>query len=100
MKSNSNMVPVVILTIVAAAGVYWYFFTGTGNELPLMESVAESRIQTKFQDLAGKLRLISFRADIFSDSRFNALADLTTPVSPESIGRIDPFAPLAGTSEN
>jgi hypothetical protein len=36
MKSNTILIG--IATIIIAAGAYWYFFTGTGNQPPLSES--------------------------------------------------------------
>lgn len=93
MKPNSNTILVSIVTLIVAAGAYWYFFTGTGNQPPLTVSASRSLSQTQFQTLVNELS-ISFDTDIFSDVRFNALVDLTTQISPESSGRLDPFAPV------
>lgn len=92
---KSNTVILIIVSLLVAAGAYWYFFTDTGNSPPLSISSAQvSQAQTQFQMLVSQLQPISFNTDIFSDARFNALVDLTTPVSPETSGRLDPFAPL------
>ena len=97
MKMNSSSAIIIITTLVVAAGAYWYFFTGTGNEPPLTASIAaENPTQMQFQILVGKLQPISFDTSIFADTRFNALVDLTTPIAPEPIGRLDPFAPIPG----
>lgn len=77
---------------------YWYFFTDTGNEPPLSTDVPTNVAQMQFETLVGELQPISFNTSIFSDVRFNALTDITTPVSFESYGRVDPLAPLSGTS--
>jgi len=96
MKSTSPTT-LIIGILIAAAGVYWYFFTGTSAEqLPLTEIGVENQVQNKFQLLVGELTPISFDKRIFSDARFNALVDLTTTVSPETVGRLDPFAPITG----
>ena len=93
MKSNTAIL--IVVSLLVAAGAYWYFFTGTGNLPPLTVTSAQvSQAQTQFQMLVSQLQPISFNTDIFSDARFNALVDLTTPVSPETSGRLDPFAPL------
>lgn len=87
----------VIATLVVAAGAYWYFFTGTGNEPPLLASgVPENQVQTKFKMLVSELQPIKFDTTIFSESRFRALVDLETSVTPEALGRLDPFAPISG----
>ena len=52
--------------------------------------------QTKFQTLVGELTPISFNTSIFSDAHFTALVDIATPVAPETIGRLDPFAAITG----
>jgi hypothetical protein len=90
MKSNTILIG--IATIIIAAGAYWYFFTGTGNQPPLSESASANQAHVQFQTLVSELQPISFDTSIFSDARFNALVDLTTPISPEPTGRLDPFA--------
>lgn len=94
MKSNTTL---IISTLIIAGTVYWYFFTGTENQLPLTENVAEDPAQTQFWLLVSELPL-SFDTKIFSDTRFNALIDITTQISPESLGRLDPFATIQGVS--
>ena len=96
MKSNTTLL--IITTLVVAAGAYWYFFTGTGNQPPLTASVQENQSAALFRSLVSELQSISFDTSIFSDARFNALVDITTPVAPESAGRLDPLAPIAGVS--
>lgn len=94
MKSKPNLILVGICTLLVAAGVYWYFFTGTDNEPPLTMVAPGSGAQARFQTLFAELAPITFDTRIFSDPRFLALVDITTPVAPEAQGRTDPFAPL------
>jgi len=97
MKSNNILL--IILTLVLFAAAYWYFFTGTtGNEPPLTASVEENQAATQFKMLVTELSTITFNTDIAKDPRFNALVDFTTPISPESAGRLDPLAPIPGVS--
>ena len=96
MKTNSNTTLIIIVTIIVAAGAYWYFFTGAGNQPPLSSSTKSYNLsQTQFQTLVNELS-ISFNTAIFSNAHFGALVDLTTQISPESAGRLDPFAPIEG----
>jgi hypothetical protein len=95
MKSNATLIILVALVVGAAA--YWYFSTGTGNQPPLTASTSENTAQTEFKTLINELP-VSFNTGIFLDVRFNALVDLTTQISPESLGRLDPFAPIQGIS--
>lgn len=98
MKIDSNTTLIIIATLIVAAGAYWYFFTGTGNAPPLTVTAIENQDQTQFQALVSQLQTITFDTKIFSDPHFRSLVDLATPISPESAGRLDPFAPIAGVS--
>lgn len=93
---KKNTIYLIIAALVVAAGAYWYFFTGTGNQPPLSASTVTNPAQVQFQTLVGELQPISFNTSIFSDPRFNALVDITTSISPESFGRLDPLAPFSG----
>ncbi len=93
MKSNATLF--IVATLVVGAVAYWYFFTGTGNQPSLTVSASENAAQTEFKTLINELP-VSFDTNIFSDVRFNALVDLTTQISPESLGRLDPFASIQG----
>ena len=91
---NSNTIFLIIATLIVAAGAYWYFFTGTGNQPPLTAmSATSNQAQMQFQSLVSELQPISFDTAIFENPRFMALVDLTTPIQPEASGRPDPFAP-------
>ncbi|MBU6388695.1 hypothetical protein KGQ72_02400 [Patescibacteria group bacterium] len=96
MQSN-NTVIIIIVTLIVAAGAYWYFFTGTGNQPPLTAGAPEQNsAQTKFKVLVSELQPITFDTSIFSEPSFMALSDLATPVAPETLGRLDPFAGIPG----
>lgn len=94
MKFNTLSFVVVILAL--AGGVYWFFFANSGSELPISASGPSSQTQAEFQSLVSQLQSISFDTRIFSDPAFTSLVDLKQEVTPESSGRIDPFAPIAG----
>jgi len=93
---KSSTVLFIIVTLILAAGVYWYVSTGTGNESPLTATGSQTSAQTQFQSLVSQLQPISFNTAIFEEPNFLALVDLTTPITPESSGRLDPFAPVSG----
>ena len=98
MKSNVSIV--IITAIIALAGSYWYFSSGTGNQPPLSTSGSPTgnSAQVQFQALVSELQPISFNTTIFSDPKFTALVNLETPVAPEPTGRLDPFAPVKGVT--
>jgi len=98
MKLTLNPILTALATIVIVAGVYWYFSTGT-EQPSLTVGVGGTQSQVRFQTLVGELSPISFNTDIFSDPRFNVLVSITVPISPEMVGRLDPFAPVASVNE-
>lgn len=95
---KSNTIILIAAVIIVAAGIFWYYSTKTGNEAPLTVLTAENQAQTRFQAMFGELQPISFDTSIFSDTRFAALVNLATQISPETAGRIDPFAVVPGIS--
>lgn len=95
---KTNTILIIVGTLIVAALAYWYFFTGTGNQPPLSTDVPTNQAQMQFETLVGELQPVSFNTGIFSDTRFNALVDITTPVAPESIGRLDPLAPISASA--
>lgn len=96
---KTNTIILIIAALIVAAGAYWYFFTGTGNEAPLSVLSTGNQAQTRFQTLVSELRPVLFKTDIFSEPRFMALIDLATPIAPETAGRLDPFAPVPIVNE-
>lgn len=97
MKINAMLL--IAVTALVAVTAYWYFFTGKGSEPTLSTSVPTNQAQMQFERLISELQPISFSTEIFSDPRFNTLVDITTPIAPESFGRLDPLAPLSGEGE-
>lgn len=96
-KPNANTLFLIIASLVVAGGIYWYFFTGSpAEEGSLSTGSSQSQAQAQFETLIGELGPISFDLTILSDPRFNALVDLATPITPEPLGRKDPFAPIPG----
>lgn len=99
MNKNANIIFIILTAIVVAGGAYWYFFTDTGNDPALTASSSSgNKAQAHFQTLVSQLKPIVFDQTILSDPKFLSLQDLTTSIVEESIGRPDPFAPVAGMS--
>lgn len=97
MKPNSASL--IIVTLLVAVGAYWYLATDTEEQPAITTSASLNAAQTQFQVLVSELRPISFNNAIFSDPNFMSLTDITTPVTPEAQGRLDPFAPISGVTE-
>lgn len=99
MKTNTLIV--IVLTLLIAGGVYWYFSSRDAvPEPPLSAGAAVNSAQVRFQTLLNELTPITFDTSIFSDPRFNSLVDIATNVTPEPTGRPDPFAPVPGLASS
>ena len=96
---KSNTITLIVLSLLIAGAAYWYFSGQSGTQAPLASSpVTDNTAQSQFEALVSELTPISFNTNIFSDQRFSALVDLTTPITPETPGRLDPFAPISGVT--
>ncbi|MDB5244423.1 MAG: hypothetical protein JWN18_293 [Parcubacteria group bacterium] len=97
---KTNTILIIVASLVVAAGAYWFFFSDTGNEPPIIaDSGVNNENQAQFEALLSQLP-IAFDTSVFTDPRFNLLVDITTAISPETIGKTDPFAPVAGAASN
>jgi hypothetical protein len=99
MNMKKSNILIIALALIAAAAAYWYFFTGTETASPLTATGDSGNAsEAQFQTLVSELQPVTFDTGIFTDPRFMALIDLSTPVTPEQAGRPDPFAPVPGVS--
>lgn len=97
---NQNSTALLILTLLVAAGGYWYFFSGDDAAVAtLTEQTSSTPGEQRFQSLVSELEPISFDTSLFADPRFMGLVDLSTTITPEASGRLDPFAPI-GSGES
>jgi hypothetical protein len=98
MNFDSKTVSIIIAVLVVAGGAYWYFFMNNSESVPLTASLTQTADEAQFQTLATQLQNITFDTSIFTDPRFMALVDISAQITPESTGRLDPFAPVSGVT--
>jgi len=95
-KSIIIAIAVVVLGIVA----YFLWLKPSSEEnISVVGFGPTGQAQATFLTLAAQLQPIAFDASVLSDVRFLSLVDIKTVIIPESTGRTDPFAPLAGVRE-
>ncbi len=86
---------VTVVAIIAVLVLGYFYLTGTSaTEQPLTTSSVLSVSGIRVQSLSSQLTSLTFDTSILSDTRFVALKDIATPITPQSIGRSDPFAPI------
>jgi hypothetical protein len=95
--SRNTIILVVCAIIVIGGGIYYFYFFNTGTGVGVSSDTAiASDAEISFIALVSKLDPITFNTAILSDPRFTSRTDIRTTVVPESTGRKDPFAPIAG----
>lgn len=92
--TNRTNTLLIVLGVVVLLSAGWLFYQQADSATALSQSGPQSGAEQTFISLAQQLDPISFPTAIFSDPRFTALSDTRTPLTPESAGRTDPFAPL------
>lgn len=91
-----NIFVIIVLLVVAAAGVYFYIQRDAANlvlggAVPASESVlANTQV---FMQRRAQLEQLSIDGTLFTDPRFRSLRSFTTPVPERPIGRDNPFLP-------
>jgi hypothetical protein len=92
-----------IIIVLFLAGGAWYMLSGSSSDNAVLTSETPSA-PAGAQELVDSLlalRAVSLDGTILANPAFQALKDLTTPITPEPVGRPNPFAPLSsGVSGN
>ena len=98
---RSHLTTVLAIIVIVLGGAYFLFSDSSKTAPPLTATPslgAGGGPEQQFLELFNRLELVSFDTSILSDERFRSLSDLATPLTDESAGRVDPFAPFGGAS--
>src|SRR3989344_6917497 len=97
-KINKNMLLVVALIIVLIAGYFTFFRKSDTTGTELVDVGTNLGVPAVGQELLIELNrlnaLKSINKDIFTDPVFVSLKDFTQNITPEPLGRSNPFAPI------
>lgn len=104
MKRQSNIgrtIVIGILVLVVVIGGYALFVglpkTGTNQLTSLVTAPAteeSDKIRAELYALLAEMQDLRIDSAIFSDPRFAALIDWSVPISPQPVGRPNPFLPI------
>ncbi len=99
LKRYKTLLIAVVVIAIAFAG-YSYFFPASNQPVlsTLTPSSATPAVDQDLIKLLATLKAIKLDPAIFSDSGFQSLQDFSQTLIPETVGRVNPFAPLAGIS--
>ncbi len=91
------------VVIIAVVFVLYRALTG-GEEAPALSSETPSGLPPEqggdLLALLLQLKSITLADDVFSDAAFQSLQDFTVKLTPEPIGRRNPFAPIGAVETN
>lgn len=91
-----NKVIILVVGGILVAGIVWYSFLRDDNTalLETQDLTESSAVDSDIVNTLLELRSVSLSGTILSDPAFQALRDFSTPITPEPVGRPNPFAPL------
>jgi hypothetical protein len=92
-----------IVAVLFVFGVAYYTFMSSGNTAQPTLTSSDSAPSAQTQQLLvvlANLRTIRLDDAVFKDPVFLSLTDFGVVISPEAVGRRNPFAPFVGTSTN
>ncbi len=88
----------ICVTAVLALVIYFMYFSGGSSGAPLTSSSSASTASQNILVTLQNLNTIKLDPSIFTNPVFLSLTDFGVTIPPENVGRLDPFAPLAGVS--
>lgn len=102
-KTATNLAIVLGLITVAFAGYYMYTQQASTGALSFNDNqqTMQNMLNNTRVFIQHRQTLDNVKMDIgfFEDERFQSLRSFSTPIIEQPIGRPDPFAPVAGTSQ-
>ncbi|MEK7510750.1 MAG: hypothetical protein AAB582_00740 [Patescibacteria group bacterium] len=84
----------IILAIVVIAAIAYTLMNDGTDETITVSDPATTESEANFITLASELDSIAFDASVLSDPRFTSLVNINTAITPEPVGRSNPFSPI------
>ncbi|OGG56568.1 hypothetical protein A2680_03095 [Candidatus Kaiserbacteria bacterium RIFCSPHIGHO2_01_FULL_55_37] len=92
----------LVVTALVIAGGVWYGMSSTPASPDLAPTATSADVAPVDQGIVQillTLRAVKLDGMIFSDPTFMKLQDFSTEIQPETVGRTNPFAPIAPQSQ-
>ena len=98
---KQNKVLMLVVTLFVFGIVYYTFFVSKGSTTTLLSTGATLGDQTQQSQqllvVLANLRTIQLNDAIFSDPTYLSLTDFSVAITPETVGRHNPFLPFTFT---
>lgn len=91
---------ILLIALLALTGFVFSTTLAQGQLQSVDVSIDSDAANQKFLETINKYQALSFSLDIFDRPDYKELRDFTTVISPEPVGRENPFAPLQGGAVN
>ena len=92
MKTYGIIVAVVLVFVL----VYFYMSGGTPASSTLIAGNSFGAVGSSELSLLNQVRSLKIDTALFTDPAFRSLIDYSVAITPENVGRPNPFAPLPG----
>lgn len=93
LRKHKTSIGVLIIVVLLFIG-YGAFFGGGDEEVLVSESATAAPVGGDLILILGRLQSLSLEASVFENPLFRSLVDFGIELSPEPVGRPNPFAPL------
>lgn len=101
LKGNIKNIVILVVVLGAAFYLYSYFFGGNSSTDALSVSgpaVEGGGVGKDLLVILADLRTLKLDDSIFTDPSFRALKNFRVELTPEPVGRDNPFAPINGSA--
>ncbi len=100
LKGNTKNILLALILLAASFYLYSYFFVGSGDTSDVLTVTTpdggDTVLAADLLLVLADLRTLTLDDSIFTDPVFQSLKNFRVELSPEPIGRDNPFAPITG----
>ncbi len=87
---------IFIIVILVLGLVYFYFAGGETPATTLLTGVGSGGVGAIELSLLNQMKSLQIDTSFFKDPAYQSLVDYSVAITPQSVGRPNPFAPLPG----
>ena len=97
-QSKIKTYGIIVAIVLAFILVYFYMSGGTPAASTLVAGNPYGAVGSAELSLLNQVRSLKIDTALFTDPAFRSLVDFSVAITPENVGRPNPFAPLPGVA--